>query len=98
MKNMISRFSALPRVKTARTLLRPSSVALAALLAFGSAPVIAASPLDDGVMAYRHGDFEKSARTFAPLAENGNATAQYLLSCQTINGSVSRPIRTPVGP
>jgi len=46
----------------------------------------AASPLDEGVNSYRHGNFESSAKTFAPLAEQGNATAQYLLSCQMING------------
>ncbi|MCC9623850.1 sel1 repeat family protein [Thalassospira sp. MA62] len=46
----------------------------------------ASSALDDGIVAYQHGDFEKSARIFRGLADNGNATAQYLLSCQTING------------
>lgn len=46
----------------------------------------AASPLDEGINSYRNGDFETSAKTLAPLAERGNATAQYLLSCQIING------------
>ncbi|MBO9509136.1 sel1 repeat family protein [Thalassospira sp. A3_1] len=50
------------------------------------ATATAASPLDEGVNSYRHGNFESSAKTFAPLAEQGNATAQYLLSCQIING------------
>ncbi|WOI11168.1 sel1 repeat family protein [Thalassospira lucentensis] len=50
------------------------------------ATATAASPLDEGVNSYRHGNFESSAKTFAPLAEQGNATAQYLLSCQMING------------
>jgi TPR repeat protein len=55
------------------------------LLTF-SGVAIAASPLDDGINAYRNGDFKKSASVFTPLARNGNATAQYLLSCQMING------------
>jgi len=50
------------------------------------ATATAASPLDEGVNSYRRGNFESSAKTFAPLAEQGNATAQYLLSCQMING------------
>ncbi|KEO58112.1 tetratricopeptide repeat protein [Thalassospira permensis] len=50
------------------------------------ATATAASPLDEGVNSYRHGNFEASAKTFAPLAEQGNATAQYLLACQMING------------
>ncbi|OSQ36810.1 hypothetical protein TMES_17040 [Thalassospira mesophila] len=52
----------------------------------GLASAAAASSLDDGVNAYRHGDFKKSASVFTPLAKQGNATAQYLLSCQMING------------
>ncbi|NIY77043.1 sel1 repeat family protein [Thalassospira sp. HF15] len=56
------------------------------MIALGAVPASASSALDDGINAYRDGEFGKSAATFAPLAENGNATAQYLLSCQTING------------
>lgn len=68
--------------------LRPMPLVMAALMAFG-APAIASasSALDDGITAYRHGNFEKSASIFTPLADNGDATAQYLLSCQTINGA-----------
>ncbi|MFH1805595.1 MAG: sel1 repeat family protein [Pseudomonadota bacterium] len=46
----------------------------------------AASALDDGIASYRHGNFAASAQTLQPLAQQGNATAQYLLSCQMING------------
>lgn len=59
------------------------TLAISGFFASGSA---ASSALDDGVNAYRHGEFEKSADILSSLAENGDATAQYLLSCQTING------------
>lgn len=64
---------------------RKTVVAVAFIVAF---PGIAAasSSLDDGVNAYRRGDFEKSASVLTPLATQGNPTAQYLLSCQMING------------
>lgn len=75
MKNLIARFSKSPA---------PYMLALS-LSCVGHAQ--ASSVLDDGVAAYRHGDFEKSASIFAPLADQGNATAQYLLSCQMINGA-----------
>ncbi|MDP2696948.1 sel1 repeat family protein [Thalassospira sp.] len=46
----------------------------------------AASALDDGIASYRRGNFAASAQTLQPLAQQGNATAKYLLSCQMING------------
>ncbi len=73
--------------------IRPSSpiaVFLGLAIAFTgiatATTAIAASPLDEGMTSYRHGNFEDSAKTFTPLAQQGNATAQYLLSCQMING------------
>ncbi|WP_404420417.1 sel1 repeat family protein [Thalassospira australica] len=63
-----------------------SSVVTAGITLCLMATATAASPLDEGVKSYRHGNFEDSAKTFAPLAKQGNATAQYLLSCQMING------------
>ena len=60
-----------------------TALAMSGFLATGAA---ASSALDDGINAYRHGEFEKSAGIFSSLADNGDATAQYLLSCQTING------------
>ena len=75
MKSLIARFSKSPA---------PYMLALS-LTCVGHAQ--ASSVLDDGVAAYRHGDFEKSASIFTPLADQGNATAQYLLSCQMINGA-----------
>ncbi|MDG4717959.1 MULTISPECIES: sel1 repeat family protein [Thalassospira] len=87
MKKIISRLSSLPRINASRRRLAPSAMVLATLSVTAFAPAMAASALDDGMTAYRHGEFEKSASIFAPLAENGDATAQYLLSCQMINGA-----------
>jgi len=39
----------------------------------------AASPLDDGVAAYRQGHWEEALRLLRPLAEQGEATAQELM-------------------
>lgn len=89
MKNMIVNFLNAPRIGSTATGLRLSASALviATALTSISAPALATSALDDGMTAYRQGDFEKSAAIFGPLAENGDATAQYLLSCQMINGA-----------
>lgn len=87
MKKIFSRFSGLPCINVSHRRMVPSALVLAALLTTVDAPAKAASPLDDGMTAYRHGEFEKSARIFKPLAENDDATAQYLLSCQMINGA-----------
>lgn len=74
--------------KSETSALRPTALMLAASLALAAfaSQADASSVLDDGISAYRHGDFEKSAQVFTPLADQGNATAQYLLSCQMING------------
>ncbi|WP_412776766.1 tetratricopeptide repeat protein [Thalassospira lucentensis] len=77
MKTLITRFS-----KSPATYFLAASLALAAF----AGQAYASSVLDDGISAYRHGEFEKSAQVFTPLADQGNATAQYLLSCQMING------------
>ncbi|WP_417845734.1 tetratricopeptide repeat protein [Thalassospira povalilytica] len=80
-----------PYSKMPQTKLLPRSLCALALVLAGhvslSAPAFAGSMLDEGVSAYRHGNFEKSAKIFTPLARNGDATAQYLLSCQMINGA-----------
>lgn len=68
----------------------PGKRILAALLIAG-VPALAhagaSDRFDQGVAAYRKGDFAKSAETFKPLAEKGEPGAQYLLSCQMINGA-----------
>lgn len=57
------------------------------VLAVSSGMAFAGPALEDGIAAYQQGKFEQSASIFQPLAQNGNATAQYLLSCQMINGA-----------
>jgi TPR repeat protein len=74
MKNMIAKLG------------KMSALALALAAGGASLPAFAASPLDEGVNAYRVGEFESAAQILGPLAKDGNATAQYLLSCQMING------------
>ena len=75
--------SSLRRTASALGCAAVTVLAMSGLFATGAA---ASSALDDGISAYRHGEFEKSADILAPLAKSGDATAQYLLSCQTING------------
>jgi TPR repeat protein len=75
--------SSLHRTASALGCAAVTALAMSGFLATGAA---ASSALDDGISAYRHGEFGKSAEIFASLANNGDATAQYLLSCQTING------------
>lgn len=87
MKNMIVRPSNSSRLSALKSMVAVPALGVAACLVLGTASTAhAASALDDGISAYRHGEFEKSAEIFAPLAKNGDTTAQYLLSCQTING------------
>ncbi len=88
MKNMLIRFARQSRLTILPTrAVTPAAFVLALTLALGYPSVArASSALDDGVNAYRQGAFEKSAEIFASLAQTGDTTAQYLLSCQTING------------
>jgi len=51
-------------------------VACACALAAGAA---AAGPLEDGTAAYHDQEYAKAAELWRPLAESGNATAQYSL-------------------
>ena len=39
----------------------------------------AAGPFEDGVAAYKRGDYATALRLLRPLAAQGNAAAQYLL-------------------
>jgi TPR repeat protein len=58
--------------------------ALAIAAAF-AAPA-AADPLDDGVTAYHDKEYAKAAELWRPLAESGNAGAQYLLGSLYLEG------------
>lgn len=90
MKNLFGRLSGFPArlVRNIPSRSTGPTVVLTTLAVLSLAGIAKASPaLDDGVNAYRQGSFEKAADIFAPLARNGDATAQYLLSCQMINGA-----------
>lgn len=86
MKNIIAHRSNRSGPKHRHPVIGAVILAIAANLAFVGNAAQASSALDDGITAYRHGAFDKSAAILTPLANGGDATAQYLLSCQTING------------
>ena len=56
---------------------------LRALIVIGAmlsvAPVANAEPLEDGLKAYARGDFAAALKLFQPLAEQGDARAEYYL-------------------
>ena len=59
------------------------------LLAFAltlSAVPVAANPFEDGVAAHKLGDYETAMRLLRPLAEQGNAYAQYKLGAMYDEG------------
>jgi TPR repeat protein len=62
-----------------------SAVAVALLALCFSAPVIA-DPFDDGVAAYERGEYATALRLFQPLANEGNARAQFGLGVMYNNG------------
>ena len=55
-------------------------------LIFGGASAGMAQDFDKGVDAYKAGDFETALRELRPLAEQGNARAQYALGQMLRNG------------
>lgn len=56
------------------------------ILVFGFAVPAAAVSLEDGRAAYEHRDFAIAERLFRPLAEHGNAIAQYNLGVMYYKG------------
>lgn len=67
-----------------RCVLRTVSVAaLLAMLATGTAR---ATPLEDGHAAYLRGDIDTALGIWTPLAEQGDAEAQYMLGLIYFNG------------
>ncbi len=55
------------------------------MLALPASPV-SAGPLEDGQVAYDHEDYATSFRLWRPLAEQGNAGAQYNIGFMYYNG------------
>ena len=60
-------------------------ILLAFALTLSAAPV-AAGTIDDAYAAYNSGDYKSAARLFRPLADQGNASAQYNLGLMYNNG------------
>ncbi len=52
---------------------------LACVLSLCSVASGSAGPYEDGASAYKRGDYATALRLWRPLAEEGNATAQYLI-------------------
>jgi TPR repeat protein len=61
-------------------------ILLALVLAFGASGPAAAGPFEDGVAAYRGGDYATALRLWRPLAEQGNAGAQSNLGVMYAKG------------
>ncbi len=56
---------------------RASLAAVVGAIALALAQPVAAGPLEDGIDAYRQQDYEKALELWKPLAEQGNAAAQF---------------------
>lgn len=63
------------------------SVVSALTLMFMVGPAISAD-IDDGVQAFRAGQFERAWRLLEPLAESGDSTAQYIVGVMYDHGFV----------
>jgi hypothetical protein len=61
-------------------------LALTVLLAAGAIETAVAGPLEDGWEAYQEKDYLKAVQMWRPLAEGGNATAQYRLGVMYAEG------------
>jgi TPR repeat protein len=71
---------------------RTFKAAVAALIfAVGFAGLAVAGPYEDGVAAYEKGDYATALRVWRPLAEQGNAMAQYNLG--VMYGASDRTMR-----
>jgi len=60
-------------------------LALVLALSFATAPV-AAGPFEDGEASYERGDYTTALRLYRPLAEQGNASAQFEIGRMYFNG------------
>lgn len=83
---LLSGFRSPSRIRPAGTRVRVVCIALAlAACLFGAGPS-AAGPLEDGAKAHKRGDYGTAYRFFKPLAEKGDADAQYNLGIMLENG------------
>ena len=64
-----------------------STLAATALMAMATAWPVAAGPLEDGLAAYRAHDYAKALALWQPLADKGNAAAQYQIGTLYAEGN-----------
>lgn len=79
------RVTAVPRIASAWRRARRATL-VAALLATLTIGMAQADPLADGHAAYLRGDIDTALSIWTPLAEQGNAEAQYMLGLIYFNG------------
>jgi hypothetical protein len=60
-----------------------ASVMAVGLMMTALAETAVAGPFEDGVAAYQRGDYATALRLLRPLAEHGNANAQFNLGTET---------------
>jgi uncharacterized protein len=65
---------------------RTCKAAVALMLAVSFAGSVAAGALEDGVAAYEKGDYTTALRLLRPIADQGDAGAQYNLGLMYANG------------
>jgi hypothetical protein len=65
-------------------MLRKSLALMLLVVALGFAPQAVANPFNDGVAAYDRGDYVTALRLLRPLADRGDADAQF--ACQATPG------------
>jgi TPR repeat protein len=66
--------------------MHPFNKAIVLTAAIALAPPVLGQSLDEGVDAYRNGDYATTLENFEPLAEQGDASAQYNLGVMYANG------------
>jgi len=67
-----------------RNILRAGFAAV--VLSLDVAAPVAAGPFEDGIAAYRRGDYPTAMGLLRPLADQGNALAQHNLGFMYLNG------------
>jgi len=66
--------------------MHPFNKAIVLTAAIALTPPVLGQSLDEGVDAYRNGDYATTLENFEPLAEQGDASAQYNLGVMYANG------------
>ena len=75
-----------PRADGWATMMRRITPLFAAVFSLALLGGAAAGPLEDGQAAYRHGDYATAMRLLRPLADQGDASAQFGLGLMYVTG------------